>query len=437
MIPEEFTQKFHELTPNPRTVLLLLLEDKTDDEIAAVIKASPATVRKHVQNLADHFGLKREAVGLKRNRRNDLVALATPYKPALTSSQTSDNTEQEQVVEAVESELTAQEFVNFVNSTTPLSSKAEPQWSNIDESTNQNQNQSLQTRNLELYQAKGRLAFVLSGTIDQEDKAHIEVILPHLQKFSRDITLTISKIQPERQMTLDEQLCQLISAVIQNPDGTPQQRQAMDRLLRLIPKLPGIRIIPKRADVDAQDVLNKALESVISYKGNMSGQKLRMFLNNQNLNLNNDKVEEVRKHFVHWFNMLVRHKEFDGYRALQQQFTFLIDLENMPELLVDPSLTGIDAMSQLEDRIESERLVRYLRQYIREDPEGKLRNCQIRKHPECNCQELAERRLLKQPPDKWREIAEELKVPVGTVAAFWKRICEPQIKEIARNLQLS
>ena len=51
----EFTKTFQELTPKPRTVLKLLLEGKTDEEVANAIGAKPATVRKHIQNLCDRF----------------------------------------------------------------------------------------------------------------------------------------------------------------------------------------------------------------------------------------------------------------------------------------------------------------------------------------------------------------------------------------------
>lgn len=61
------------ITPKPRKVLLLLLENKTDDEIAAALTCTPATVRKHVQNLCDHFRIKKEVDGLQRNRREDLI----------------------------------------------------------------------------------------------------------------------------------------------------------------------------------------------------------------------------------------------------------------------------------------------------------------------------------------------------------------------------
>ncbi|MCD8488402.1 MAG: NB-ARC domain-containing protein [Desertifilum sp.] len=83
MNSSEFTERFQGLTPKPRNVLELLLNGKSDDEIAQLIGASASTVRKHIQNLCDRFEIPREAEGLKRNRREDLIALARQYKPQL------------------------------------------------------------------------------------------------------------------------------------------------------------------------------------------------------------------------------------------------------------------------------------------------------------------------------------------------------------------
>ncbi|MBD2776597.1 NB-ARC domain-containing protein [Iningainema tapete] len=85
MDKDEFTLRFQELSPKPRKVLKLLLEGNTDDEIAQAISATPATVRKHVQNLCDRFGIRSEIAGLKLNRREELIVLVGKYKPELVS----------------------------------------------------------------------------------------------------------------------------------------------------------------------------------------------------------------------------------------------------------------------------------------------------------------------------------------------------------------
>ena len=85
MDKDEFTLRLQELSPKPRKVLKLLLEAKTDDQIAEAISATPATVRKHIQNLCDRFETRSEIAGLKVNRREELIALVGQYKPELVS----------------------------------------------------------------------------------------------------------------------------------------------------------------------------------------------------------------------------------------------------------------------------------------------------------------------------------------------------------------
>jgi len=84
----EFTEKIHNITAKPRSVLMLLLEGKTDEEIAKTIDISMPTVRKHIQNLCDRLDIPAEINGIKRNRREDLIALFIKYKPEIVSQRT-------------------------------------------------------------------------------------------------------------------------------------------------------------------------------------------------------------------------------------------------------------------------------------------------------------------------------------------------------------
>ncbi len=83
MNKEEFTKKLQTLTPQPRSVLALMLGGHSDREISDKLQATPATIRKHVQNLCDHFGIEAEVGGLRRNRRKYLMALARQYESEL------------------------------------------------------------------------------------------------------------------------------------------------------------------------------------------------------------------------------------------------------------------------------------------------------------------------------------------------------------------
>jgi hypothetical protein len=72
--------------------------------------------------------------------------------------------------------------------------------------------------------------------------------------------------------------------------------------------------------------------------------------------------------------------------------------------------------------------------YIEQDPEGKLKNSYPRSHPQCNCQFLSMRRVLKEHHDTFKDLAEELNVKLPTLTSHWYRKCEPSLQEIARTL---
>jgi len=94
MLQTEFTDLFHKLTPKPRSVFILLLEGKQDEEIAEEIGASEATVRKHVQNLCDHFTIPAEVAGIRKNRRQELIRIAADYMPELVKERRQAQKEQ-------------------------------------------------------------------------------------------------------------------------------------------------------------------------------------------------------------------------------------------------------------------------------------------------------------------------------------------------------
>lgn len=104
------------------------------------------------------------------------------------------------------------------------------------------------------------------------------------------------------------------------------------------------------------------------------------------------------------------------------------------ELLPDFTLSGLDGAIAIAQKETTQRIGLQLELYIEQDPEGKLKNNYPRSYPECNCQFLSKRRVLKDPPHKFQDLAEELNVNYTTLNSHWKRKCEPSLQEIARTL---
>lgn len=68
--------------------------------------------------------------------------------------------------------------------------------------------------------------------------------------------------------------------------------------------------------------------------------------------------------------------------------------------------------------------------YVKEDPEKLLRNCHPKKYPDCNCQLLAQKLLLKEPPKRLSQIYREfqnsgVKIPDQTLRSHWKKSVSP------------
>ena len=87
------------------------------------------------------------------------------------------------------------------------------------------------------------------------------------------------------------------------------------------------------------------------------------------------------------------------------------------------------------DQIAHQEQLQKVKDYIRNDPDGVL---QIHPDgaPQCSCQELCNRRLLSEPSERWRDIAQDLHLSQGTVTAFWHRQCKPLLREIPKKLGL-
>lgn len=85
----EFTTVYTAIPPRQKEVLHLFLKRKKDAEIAADLYISKDTVRKHLQNTCEAFGLKNpEDKGV--SHRSDLISIFAQYRPDLISEDAAD-----------------------------------------------------------------------------------------------------------------------------------------------------------------------------------------------------------------------------------------------------------------------------------------------------------------------------------------------------------
>lgn len=234
-----------------------------------------------------------------------------------------------------------------------------------------------------------------------------------------------------KQVSMDEQdeyLRQIIAAVCQYPDGSRERRKAMHQMLSYIQRLPGLA---KCSHPDYPEVLSATLAMVST--------QIQEF---------QPGYDSLSKSLVGWINKKLRHK----YRILELYrpnplVTLSLDhpigYEEGPggtftELISDPHPSTIwEIEAQIEQWQQQEKNVRVgikIWQYIEQDPEGRLRSCHPRQNPECNCQILSKRILLKNPPDKLPEFAREFNIPYQTLVSHWKSKGLSLLQTIAREL---
>jgi hypothetical protein len=229
---------------------------------------------------------------------------------------------------------------------------------------------------------------------------------------------------------MDEYLNALIAAVRQAPEGSLERRKVLSRLIIEIQNLPGI---VKSSHPKYPEALNDTWRWVCR--------------NIQKFDINHSSISGVtlQSALVNWINSYLRYRIKDlriskGLDELNLDVIRLNDAtDNISQRisgadLAIPTLSGLEAAIEKEQQQQQERLGLEIRQYIEQDPEGKLQSCYLRGQPKCNCQYLSQRLLLKEPPDRQTTIARDLNVPNQSIATHWRRKCRPMLQEIALNL---
>jgi hypothetical protein len=237
------------------------------------------------------------------------------------------------------------------------------------------------------------------------------------------------------QEELDTLIHQLIQQVVKSADGSQQQRDAMSKLVSLIPNLTGIygRTYP--------EAMNLALEGISIYQGNISGRNLRSFQQKFSVDINNATPIVVRKSFVNWFNRIVSNKINDQHRK-KSKLPLSLDTPIKPgeqttrgEVVPDIwTLGDLDSWCKREEK-EKRRLKGYiLERYIELDPDGKLQSSYPGNCPDCNCQLLLREEYLKDEGETVRTIAHKLGISEQTIYSHRRRQCLSLLRKIAQEI---
>ncbi|WP_071192000.1 hypothetical protein [Trichormus sp. NMC-1] len=220
---------------------------------------------------------------------------------------------------------------------------------------------------------------------------------------------------------LEERLTTLITQVGQHPPKSIKWRLAMNRLLLEIQRLPGLA---KPSHPDYLAALNRTFEWVSSnisrfepYSGSVV-ESLEKWINSYLYR----RIQDL--------SLPKKNAPLSLDAPIKSDFGEVTLLDKLPNF----TLSGLDGLIENSQRETTQRIGLELELYIEQDPEGKLKNSYPSTSAQCNCQFLSQRRVLKEPPDKFADIEKELSIPYTTVYSHWKRKCEPILKKIAEDL---
>lgn len=234
----------------------------------------------------------------------------------------------------------------------------------------------------------------------------------------------------------DQKIFRKLLDLLAQPPKENEERtewnQAMSQLLSyLLPLLNQYHRYPRPV---YQDGLNKTIDWLI--------RKLRK----EGSGFFQPKLPSVTQSLMCWVNS---HLSWNIRKVIEEEKTAwqnssATEHDNDQDTRIEqiPLLEGIDKLIQREQNKKIKRIGQSVEQYVREDPDGKLRACYPGsppnsrypdKYPECNCQFLAIRRLLTHPPEEFRAIAEELDILRTKVESHWFDRCIPLLRKIAKG----
>jgi hypothetical protein len=260
--------------------------------------------------------------------------------------------------------------------------------------------------------------------------------------------MALSQCYPNVPVNNDEKLRELLQLLKDSQEGSNEQKRLTNELILLIPQLTGFRKTPDpNPNIDFEGAVNEA------YGGFFK--TFPTFLHQLDLD---NIAEQLRERLVRRFNQIIQNKVADQYRKLgKQPFTVSLNAPiqgnegeefDSEGVLDDTTEHGIEQLIEREQAEKIQHIGRKLRQYIEEDPTGELRKNypnekidkkrpntrdNLRPRPDANCHVLAQRLLLKDPPDDLSAIAREFKISRPTLDSQWKRKGQEHVKKMATN----
>jgi hypothetical protein len=247
----------------------------------------------------------------------------------------------------------------------------------------------------------------------------------------------------QRMNDRDEQLRRLIEAVQHHSPGSVAWRKALNRLIIEIQQLPGLA---RSTHPDYGEAWNDVMMRL--------GNEIQTFEPTQ---------ASLTQSLTTWINLKLRLKYAvrelhspDGsttepktaktaFKQQSQKQPLSLDApvgtegsSSFVDQLPDPNPATLweleEAIQQAQEQQQRTQIGTQLTHYINTDPENRLKTCHPQAHPDCHCQMLSQRLLLKQPPDRLAAIAREFNINYHTLNWHWKHRGLPLLQAIAQEI---
>lgn len=233
----------------------------------------------------------------------------------------------------------------------------------------------------------------------------------------------------------DKSLCELLIIIANKSETSSEYRRAVSRLIIKAQKCPGLL---KSSHVNYPSALNLTWEWLC-----------------KNIKNFEPSSPSIQQSLLRWINgyLYWRIKDLyspdEKYISLDKKLSVSEDDDIAVADIVSNTDSNTPALKRRRDTGDPDGLDIYIKKlqdqeiqkfwlkledYIQQDPQGKLRNCHPRECEKCNCKFLAERLLLKEPPDDFKLLTEQVGINYQTVYSRWNRECKQLLVTISLEI---
>jgi hypothetical protein len=231
----------------------------------------------------------------------------------------------------------------------------------------------------------------------------------------------------------DSSLCRIIKQALQDSEGDQYPHNAVEVLALVIDQLPEVKAYLGKGWLPYYDeALPMTMRDV--YR-NIRKFPTRFKLDMASVNCQDpSEARYVRECFIKWVMMILKPDCYDAKRLRDRRPQNISTSDRIggdEGPTIEEIIPAVDFLVQ-EEQLEKQFLIaEELKRYIEQDPEEKLRNCQPRGRPNCNCQVLSQKIFLANSPNQIKKLANELDIPYQTLLTHWNRKCIPLLQKIA------